>query len=73
MEQAPSYACQLHKWAHNFIADCEMLLQNPNGRWNKFLLDANETLVQNIHLHLQGISKFVKSMDLVDFLNTSEM
>jgi len=73
VERAPSYARQLRRWARNFIADREVLPQNPYGGWNESLIDADETLVQDIHLHLQGVGKFVKSMDLVDFLNTPEM
>jgi hypothetical protein len=30
-------------------------------------------LSQNIHIHLRRIRKFIKSMDLVDFLDTPEM
>jgi len=30
-------------------------------------------LAQEIHLHLQGIDKFVKAMDIVDYLETLEM
>jgi hypothetical protein len=68
-----SYACQLQGWTRDFIADCEVLPQNPYGIWNESLVDKDETLAQDIHIHLQGIGKFVKSMDLVDFLDTPEM
>ena len=73
VDWAPLYAHQLHRWACDFIADCEVLPQNPYGGWNESLIDTDETLAQDIHLHLQGIWKFVKSMDLVDFLDTPEM
>jgi hypothetical protein len=73
VNQASLYARQLRGWVRDFIADCEVLLQNPYGGWNESLIDTDETLAQDIHLHLQGIRKFVKSMDLVDFLDTPEM
>src|SRR5882762_2531104 len=73
VNRAPSYARQLRGWARDFIADREVLPQNPYGRWNESLIDTDETLAQDIHLHLQGIGKFVKSMDLADFLDTPEM
>lgn len=50
-----------------------MLLQNTYGGWNESLIDTDKILAQDIHLHLQGIGKFVKSMDLVNFLDTPEM
>jgi hypothetical protein len=37
------------------------------------LVDKDKTLAQDIHLHLQGIRKFVKSMYLVDFIDTPVM
>jgi len=73
VNRAPSYARQLRGWARDYIADCDVLPVNPYGGWNESLIDRDETLAQDIHLHLQGIGKFVKSMDLVDFLDTPEM
>jgi hypothetical protein len=41
--------------------------------WNESALDQDKTLAHEIHLHLQSIGKYVKVMDLVDFLDTPEM
>lgn len=46
---------------------------NPYGKWNESMLDKDEALAHDIHVHLQGIGKYVKAMDLVDFLDTPEM
>lgn len=43
----------------------------PHGTRQPF--DWDETLVQEIHAHLQGIGKYVWAMDLVDFLDTDEI
>ena len=58
---------------HAFMADPEDLLHNPYGAWNKSILDHDETLAQDIHLHLQKIGKYVRAEDLVDFMDTPEM
>jgi len=73
IDQAPLYPHQLCGWACDFIGDREVLPQNLYSGWDESLIDTDETLAQDIHLHLQGIGKFVKSMDLVDFLDTPEM
>jgi len=67
-------AQNLQKWAHAFIIDCNNL-PSPNtssGWWNKFLLD-NKTLAQEISVHLQGIGRYAKAIDIVQFLDTPEM
>ena len=73
VNRAPSNACQLQGWVRDFITDCEVLPQNPYGRWNESLINTDKILAQDIYLHLQDIGKFVKSMDLVNFLDTPEM
>jgi len=65
-------AHQLKLWMHTFIANHNSLPQNCYGQWNTSLLE-DEDLAQDIHLHLQGIGKFVKEMDIVDYLETPEM
>ena len=71
-EWGPWLACQLKLWTHTFIADHNSLSQNCYGQWNTSLLE-DKYLAQDIHLHLQGIGKFVKAMDIVDYLETPEM
>jgi len=55
-----------------FIADREDIPINPYGAWNESILE-DEGLAQEINLHLQGIGKYVKAMDIADFLDTPEM
>jgi hypothetical protein len=43
------------------------------GHWNESVIDKDPTIAQEIHAHLQGIRKFVKAMDLVNFMDTPEM
>jgi len=45
--------------------------QNIYSQWNTYLLK-DEDLAQQICLHLQGIGKFVKAMDIVHYLDTPE-
>jgi len=65
-------ACQLKIWTCTFMANHEILPWNIYGQWNISLLE-DEDLAQKIHLHLQGIGKFVKAMDIVHYLDTPEM
>jgi hypothetical protein len=58
---------------HVFMEDSEDLPYNPYGAWSNSVLDRNETLAQDIHLHLQKIGKYVRAEDLVDFMDTPEM
>ena len=55
------------------MEDSEDLPYNPYGAWSNSVLDRNETLAQDIHLHLQRIRKYVRAEDLVDFMDTPEM
>ncbi|KAG2108473.1 uncharacterized protein F5147DRAFT_773673 [Suillus discolor] len=73
LEWRPAHSQVLHERVHAFIADREDLPINIYGTWNKSLLDKNEDLAQEIHMHLQMTGKYVKAMDLVDFLDTPEM
>ena len=67
-------ARNLQKWARAFIIDRNNL-PTPNtlsGWWNKSLLD-NKTLAQETTVHLQGIGRYAKAMDIVQFLDTPEI
>ena len=65
-------AQNLRKWGRAFITDRANLPTSQYGLWSESLLE-NETIVQEINLHLQGIGKSVKAQDIVDFLDTPEM
>ncbi|KIM77358.1 hypothetical protein PILCRDRAFT_76818 [Piloderma croceum F 1598] len=71
-ERGPWLAKQLRIWTRAYINDHECLPFNQYGRWNVSLLE-DEDLAQEIHVHLQSIGKYVKAMDIVHFLDTSEM
>ena len=71
-ERGPWLARCLREWTHTYISDHENLLLNTYGCWNVSLLE-DEDLAQEIHLHLQGIGKYVKAMDIVHYLDTPEM
>ncbi|KDQ50719.1 hypothetical protein JAAARDRAFT_185917 [Jaapia argillacea MUCL 33604] len=65
-------AQNIRKWTRSFITDREDLPLNLYGAWNTSMLDKGE-LAKEIHEHLQGIGKFVKAQDIVNFLNTDEI
>ncbi|KAG2352590.1 hypothetical protein BDR07DRAFT_1313182, partial [Suillus spraguei] len=56
-----------------FIADCKDLPFNIYGTWNESLLDKDEELAQEIHIHIQGVGRYMKATNIVDFLDTPEM
>ena len=71
-ERGPWLAKHLRVWCQDYISDRDCLLINVYGRWNVSLLE-DEDLAQEIHVHLQGIGKYVKAMDIVHFLDTPKM
>jgi hypothetical protein len=71
--KAPWHARMLRGRCRAFISDHSDLPYSLLATWNETALDQDETLVQEIHAHLQGIGKYVQVMDLVDFLDTDEM
>jgi hypothetical protein len=71
-ERGPWLAKRLREWTRAYIKDPECLPLNVYGRWNVSLLE-DEDLANEISLHLQGIGKWVKAMDIVHFLDTPEM
>lgn len=73
LEKGPALAKNLRTWTRAFIADREDLLVNPYGAWNESVIDKHPEIAQEIHAHLQSIGKFVKAMDLVNFMDTPEM
>jgi hypothetical protein len=56
-----------------YVADRKVLPVNPYGHCNELVIDKDPTLAQEIHVHLQSIGKFVRVMDLVEFMDTPEM
>jgi len=73
LQRGPLHAWSIQVWVQAFITDQEDLLVNPMGCWNESVIDKDPTIAHEIHAHLQGIGKFVKAMDLVNFMDTPEM
>jgi hypothetical protein len=73
LQKGPAHAQKLCQWVREYVEDCEDLLVNPYGQWNESVIDKDPVLAQEIHAHLQGIGKYVKAMDLVNFMDTPEM
>ena len=71
-ECGPWLARKLREWLRAYIKDRDCLPLNEYGHWNVSLLE-DEDLAQEIHLHLQGIGKYVKAMDIVHYLDTPKM
>ena len=73
MEKGPALAKNLCSWTRAFISNHEDLPVNLYGAWNESIIDKHPEIAQEIHVHLQSIRKFLKAMDLVDFMDTPEM
>jgi len=73
LQRGPLHAQSLRDWERAFVADWEDLPVNPMGCWNESVIDKDPTIAQEIHAHFQGIRKFVKAMDLMNFMDTPEM
>ncbi|KDQ49169.1 hypothetical protein JAAARDRAFT_143792 [Jaapia argillacea MUCL 33604] len=65
-------AKNIRKWTRSFIEDREDLPVNLYGAWNASLLDKGD-LAKEIHLHLQGIRKYVRALDIVHFLDNPDI
>ncbi|GLB43911.1 hypothetical protein LshimejAT787_1500950 [Lyophyllum shimeji] len=61
-----NHAVKLREWARAFIDDREEIPENKYGRGSKSAID-DEDFAQEIHLHLQGIGKYVKAEDIVRY------
>jgi hypothetical protein len=60
-------AGRLHEWGRAYILDRNNLPLNIYGTWNLSVLE-DEDFNQESLLHLQGIGKFVRAMDIVDYV-----
>lgn len=67
-ERGAGFARSLQEWTRSFLNDHKALPHNPYGHWNTSILE-DEDLAIAIHLHLQGIGKYVRAMDIVHFLD----
>ncbi|KAJ6552142.1 hypothetical protein B0H10DRAFT_2242245 [Mycena sp. CBHHK59/15] len=63
---------RIHEWSVNFIRDEENLPTAEYGKMNGTMLE-DEDLAQELHLHLQGIGKYVAAQDIMNYMATDEM
>jgi len=61
------FAGRLREWARAYILDRNDLPLNPYGTWNSSVLD-DEDFKMGLLLHLQSIGKYVRAMDIVDYV-----
>jgi len=73
LEKGPILAKKVREWAQAFINNCENLPVNPYGAWSESVIDKHPEIAQELHAHLQSVRKFVKAMNLVDFMDTPKM
>ena len=62
----------LREWTHNFVCNLKNLPKHEYGKFTSSILE-DEDLSQEICLHLQSKGKYVRAMDIVQFLDTPEM
>jgi len=75
LEQSTFHAQILRDQVQSFIADHRDQPFNVYGmgKVNECLLNQDQELAQDTNLHLQSIRKWVRAMDLVDYLDTPKM
>ncbi|KAF8896998.1 hypothetical protein CPB85DRAFT_1257117 [Mucidula mucida] len=61
----PALARNLCKWSAAFCKHRKKLLLSKWGAYNASILDRNEDLANNIHLHLQSLGKWISADDVV--------
>jgi hypothetical protein len=65
-------ARRLREWVRAMIEDENDLPVSQYGRWNSSVLE-DEDIAEDIHLHLQGIGKYVSANDIVRYVATDEV
>ncbi|KAI0715843.1 hypothetical protein C8Q72DRAFT_891675 [Fomitopsis betulina] len=62
----------LQSWCRAYLLDRGDLLSSMYGTWNVSITE-DEDLVSDVHLHLQGIGKHRKAMDIVHFFEQPDI
>lgn len=65
-------AGRLHEWTRAYILDRDDIPLNVYGTWNSSILE-DEDFKGELLLHLQGIGKYVKSMDIIDYVKRPDV
>ncbi|KAI0629343.1 hypothetical protein C8Q77DRAFT_1017549, partial [Trametes polyzona] len=68
-EAGPSLAKTLRRWTCAFIADRHCLPFETRGVGSKMSLLDNDELKADIIAYLQGVGKYVRALDIVEFLS----
>ncbi|KAJ6611888.1 hypothetical protein B0H10DRAFT_1808453, partial [Mycena sp. CBHHK59/15] len=63
---------RIREWVVAFIKDENKLPMAEYGKMNATVLE-DEDLAQELHLHLQGLGKYVAAQDIVNYMATDEM
>ncbi|KAG0692846.1 hypothetical protein DFH29DRAFT_817044 [Suillus ampliporus] len=71
-KKGPWLAGRLRKWVRAYCKDRRDLPMNVYGTWNSSMLE-DEDFAQELLLHLQGIGKYIRVMDIVEYLNQAEV
>lgn len=72
-EKGEYQARQLRAWTRDFIADRHVLPYSCMGTWNESLLDKKPELKTEISEHLMSIGKYVRALDIVEFLEQPDV
>jgi hypothetical protein len=67
------HAKKLHEWAQSFINDRKEIPENNYGKGSRSAIDDDEDFAQEIHLHLQGIGKYIKAENIVQYCAQAEV
>ncbi|KAH9843219.1 uncharacterized protein C8Q71DRAFT_698833 [Rhodofomes roseus] len=70
--RGPWFARQLRSWTRKFIENRSDLPINRYGTWSSSRI-RDEDFAQEVQLHLQGVGKYVKAMDIVYYLDRTEV
>ncbi|KAH9928240.1 hypothetical protein B0H21DRAFT_781210 [Amylocystis lapponica] len=66
--RGPWFARQLCKWAWRFIRNRRDIPDNIYRQWTTSRIE-DEDVASEIQLHLQGLGKYIKAMDIVHYLD----
>ncbi|KAF9003480.1 hypothetical protein BDZ89DRAFT_1146046, partial [Hymenopellis radicata] len=65
--KGPSLARKIRRWASAFCKDQKNIPRSNSGAHNASILDKDEDLANDIHLHLQSLGKWVSADDVVHY------
>lgn len=66
------HARKLCEWARSFISDRKEIPENKYSKGSRSAID-DKDLAQEIHLHLQGIGKYIKANNIVQYCAQTEV